>query len=77
MHLIRVKVFNVRGLYKTNNIMYCCEEVLYGDFMKRFTIFIILLGMTLLSACNTIGGFGEDLRKAGTAIEGAANRGGE
>jgi predicted small secreted protein len=33
---------------------------------------ILILTLTLLAACNTIGGLGEDMRQGGEAIKGAA-----
>jgi predicted small secreted protein len=36
---------------------------------------LCIVGMALaLSACNTIGGFGKDVKKGGEAIEKAADR---
>lgn len=38
------------------------------------TIFALLAAAFVLSGCNTMKGAGEDIQKAGTAIENAANR---
>ncbi|WP_116087646.1 entericidin A/B family lipoprotein [Tropicimonas sp. IMCC34011] len=37
----------------------------------RMTI-VALLGLFALSACETVGGAGEDIQSAGRAVEGAA-----
>ena len=43
--------------------------------MNRFTLLIAALVATLgLSACNTIKGVGQDVKKAGEVIEGAAKK---
>lgn len=44
--------------------------------MKRIAVFVALISSlaSLLSACNTIHGFGQDVEKAGSAIEGAAKK---
>ena len=43
--------------------------------MKRFLLSLLFLGActVLLSACNTVEGVGKDVKKAGEAIEDAAN----
>jgi predicted small secreted protein len=33
---------------------------------------ILVLTLALLAACNTLGGFGEDMRQGGEAIKGVA-----
>ena len=40
--------------------------------MKK--IWLICLAAIALSACNTIGGMGKDIQKAGETIEGAAKK---
>ena len=42
--------------------------------MKRTAIFLLLLGVLGLSACNTVSGMGKDIKKGGEAIEKAANK---
>lgn len=34
---------------------------------------LVIIALTALAACNTVEGIGQDLGKAGSAIEGAAN----
>ncbi|WP_106476176.1 entericidin A/B family lipoprotein [Phytohalomonas tamaricis] len=43
--------------------------------MKRFfaVTFLALFSMSALSACNTIGGAGEDIEKGGEAVQDAAS----
>lgn len=41
--------------------------------MKKLTL-IALTAMTLLSACNTVSGFGQDVSKAGDKLEQSADR---
>ncbi|UOO81118.1 entericidin A/B family lipoprotein [Uruburuella testudinis] len=43
--------------------------------MKKL-ILITLTAMSLLSACNTVSGFGEDVQKAGSKLEQSADRNG-
>ncbi|QAU34739.1 entericidin A/B family lipoprotein [Janthinobacterium sp. 17J80-10] len=40
--------------------------------MKK--IFVFLLSVVLLNACNTIEGVGKDVKKAGSVVEEAARR---
>ncbi|MCD6027754.1 MAG: hypothetical protein K0R08_2273 [Solimicrobium sp.] len=40
--------------------------------MKR--IALCLLSILILSACNTIGGIGKDVKKVGQSVESAADR---
>lgn len=40
--------------------------------MKK--IFVCLLSIVLLNACNTIEGVGKDVKKAGSVVEEAARR---
>lgn len=40
--------------------------------MKKFSLFLIFLGVLALSACNTIEGLGKDIKKGGEVIEKAA-----
>ena len=44
--------------------------------MKRFAIatLLVVLCLGLLSACNTVEGFGKDVQKAGEKIEGASSK---
>ena len=43
--------------------------------MKSFTNRLLLLAVfVLLSACNTVKGVGQDIQKAGTAIEDVAKK---
>ena len=44
--------------------------------MSRFFVILSLLILlaTSLSACNTVRGIGQDIQKAGGAIEGAAKK---
>lgn len=37
-------------------------------------MFLLLLGVLGLSACNTVSGMGKDIKKGGEAIEKAANK---
>ena len=39
--------------------------------MKSLTTCILLAGLLTLTGCNTVKGVGQDLQKAGSAIEGA------
>ncbi|WP_107687841.1 entericidin A/B family lipoprotein [Neisseria wadsworthii] len=41
--------------------------------MKKL-VFIALTTMTLLSACNTVSGFGKDVSKAGDKLEHSADK---
>lgn len=41
--------------------------------MKK-TVLAVLTAMTLLSACNTVSGFGKDVSKAGDKLEQTADR---
>ena len=44
--------------------------------MKKQIIYIMVLGITLLSlnACGTIAGMGKDLQRAGQVVEGKAQQ---
>lgn len=42
--------------------------------MKRIAMFLLLLGVLGLTACNTVSGVGKDIKKGGEAIEKAANK---
>ena len=42
--------------------------------MKSITALILMASLVALSGCNTVKGVGQDLQKAGTAIEGAAKK---
>jgi predicted small secreted protein len=43
-------------------------------FMKSFPALILIASLMALSGCNTVKGVGQDLQKAGSAIEGAAKK---
>jgi predicted small secreted protein len=45
-----------------------------GDFMKFITIALSLIALLALTACNTVQGVGQDIKKAGGAIEDAATK---
>ena len=40
--------------------------------MKRLAVFAALLTLSFLTACNTIEGLGQDIKKGGAMIEKAA-----
>lgn len=40
--------------------------------MEKF--FALLVALAVLAGCNTVQGFGKDVQKAGSALEGAAKR---
>ena len=42
--------------------------------MKRFLSLCVVAGLLLVSGCNTVKGMGQDLKKAGEKIEGAAQK---
>jgi predicted small secreted protein len=42
--------------------------------MKSFPALILIASLMALSGCNTVKGVGQDLQKAGSAIEGAAKK---
>ena len=42
--------------------------------MNRFITFLTLSTLVVLMGCNTIKGIGEDVQKAGSAIENAAKK---
>jgi predicted small secreted protein len=42
--------------------------------MKTITVLLALTSVLLLTACNTMRGAGEDIQKAGSAIENAAKK---
>lgn len=37
--------------------------------MKILVVFSFLVSLSLLAACNTMAGFGQDIKKGGEAIE--------
>jgi predicted small secreted protein len=51
-----------------------CDGLFKGDIMKFITIFLSLLAVLTMSACNTMGGIGQDIKKAGSVIEDAAKK---
>jgi predicted small secreted protein len=42
--------------------------------MKTFAACLVSLVVLIITGCNTVKGVGQDLQKAGTAIEGAAKK---
>ena len=42
--------------------------------MKQFTALVIAACLLMLAGCNTVKGMGQDLKKAGEKIEGAAQK---
>ncbi|WP_342616899.1 entericidin A/B family lipoprotein [Rhodoferax sp. GW822-FHT02A01] len=42
--------------------------------MKRFLSLYMVAGLLLVSGCNTVKGMGQDLKKVGEKIEGAAQK---
>lgn len=42
--------------------------------MKFFTALLLITGLSALAGCNTVKGVGQDLQKAGSAIEGAVKK---
>jgi predicted small secreted protein len=42
--------------------------------MKNFFTFFMLAGLLLVTGCNTVKGMGQDIKKAGEKIEGAAQK---
>jgi predicted small secreted protein len=42
--------------------------------MKNFTSFLLIALALMLTACNTVRGVGQDVQKAGTAIENAVKK---
>jgi entericidin B len=42
--------------------------------MKKYTLLIAVVVLPLLSACNTMEGFGQDVQKGGEKIENAADK---
>jgi len=42
--------------------------------MKKLTTLLMLASLLALGACNTVKGVGQDLQKAGGAIENAAKK---
>ncbi len=41
--------------------------------MRKIISLVLLTGLPLLAACNTVAGAGEDLQSAGSAVEDAAD----
>lgn len=37
--------------------------------MKRFILFSAMVTLSFLTACNTVEGFGQDIKKGGEAIQ--------
>lgn len=42
--------------------------------MKHFSSFVLIALALMLTACNTVRGVGQDVQKAGTAIENAVKK---
>jgi predicted small secreted protein len=42
--------------------------------MKTLTALLIVASLLVLTGCNTVKGVGQDIQKAGSAIEGAAKK---
>jgi len=42
--------------------------------MKKLIALLLVAGLLAVSGCNTVKGVGQDLQKAGSAIEGAAKK---
>ncbi|MBK6556871.1 MAG: entericidin A/B family lipoprotein [Comamonadaceae bacterium] len=42
--------------------------------MKRFATLFAVVGLFALTGCNTVKGVGQDVQKAGSAIENAAKK---
>ncbi len=42
--------------------------------MKNFTSYLLITLALMLTACNTVRGVGQDVQKAGTAIENAVKK---
>jgi predicted small secreted protein len=42
--------------------------------MKQLITFVMLIGLFLVAGCNTVKGMGQDIKKAGEKIEGAAQK---
>ena len=42
--------------------------------MKSVGTWLVVLGLVALTGCNTVKGVGQDLQKAGSAIEGAVKK---
>lgn len=42
--------------------------------MKFFTALLLITGLLALTGCNTVKGVGQDLQKAGSAIEGTVKK---
>jgi predicted small secreted protein len=45
------------------------KEYMYMPKIKIFFLIIALIGLSAVSACNTINGIGRDLKSGGQAIE--------
>jgi predicted small secreted protein len=42
--------------------------------MEKFLTLCMVAGLLLVAGCNTVKGLGQDLKKVGEKIEGAANK---
>jgi len=42
--------------------------------MKTLTAWLMLMSLLAITGCNTVKGVGQDLQKAGSAIEGAVKK---
>jgi predicted small secreted protein len=50
------------------------EPLLKEHLMKSLTIFVLVASLLTLTGCNTVKGVGQDLQKAGSAIEDAVKK---
>lgn len=41
--------------------------------MRMFSVFMVLIAVFYLSACNTMAGVGKDIQRGGEALENAAD----
>ncbi len=41
--------------------------------MRMFSVFLMLMAVIFLSACNTMAGVGKDIQRGGEALENAAD----
>jgi predicted small secreted protein len=55
------------------NIMYYSRIIFTGDIMKRFTV-LMLLSISLITGCNTVAGFGQDLKRLGDSMHRAGEK---
>ena len=66
---------NVRVLAQSKPRRRVADEVKgEGDMMQKIIAIIIASAFALLAGCNTVEGFGQDVKGAGKGIEKAADR---